>query len=97
MCMCLGGSGGACIRGGNKDYCPASVLSAGNCGCRLTASRWNVERPKQEPKLPLFHPLPFCGGREKSAVVVALQWLGFGSLSARGGRRRASRQRECVS
>lgn len=40
---------GACIRGGKKGYCPASMPSAGNRGSRLTASRWNVERPKQEP------------------------------------------------
>lgn len=85
MCMCLGGSRGACVRGGNKDYCPASMLSAGNCGCGLTASRWNVERPKQEPKLPFFIPSLFVGGEKislSSCSAVAGFWL---FVSAGGG------------
>lgn len=82
MCMCLGGSRGACIRGGNTDYCPASMLSAGNCGCRLTASRWDVERPKQEPELPYCTPSLFVGGEKISCSAVAGFWL---FVSAGGG------------
>lgn len=48
-CACVLKEQEACIRGGEKGYCPASMPSAGNWGSHLTASRWNVERPKQEP------------------------------------------------
>lgn len=62
MCMCLWGSRGACMRGGNKDYCPASF-------CRrlwILFDSFSVERgeTKTRAKAPLFHPLPFCWGRE---------------------------------
>lgn len=86
MCMCLGGSRGACVRGGNKDYCPASMLSAGNCGCQLTASRWNVERPKQEPKLPLFTP-SLCAGGEKISLPSCSAVAGFWLFVSAGGQK----------
>lgn len=91
MCMCLRGSRGACIRGGSKDYCPASMRSAGDRGYRLTASRWNVERPKQEPKLPFFTPPPFLSGERKISLSDRSAVAGFWLFVSAGGQK-AGRQ-----
>lgn len=87
---------GACIRGGDKEHCPASLPSAGDRGSRLTASRWNVERPKQEPKPTFFTPSLSAGGSENQSVCAHCGGWVWLFVSAGGGRE-AGRQRECIS